>query len=501
MSIAHIWIATRSRHRMVCGLALALSRVVNACAHDRVTAPGSRNPGSGPPAERNSTVLGSAPIPIPATNTNDATVPCCFTKSGAEPMTGTGLTVPAGSFFRVRVDGSITVSTNPAHQSAYPGATYDNDGSYGPGGTGRNNWDLLVLLQGHYTDGSGTKPLSFPNQQSGTSAPDSAMTYVLHTSKELEVQAGGAGVSGVSNGSSGIIGMYTLSSAQTVTVEILTDALRLMATPTRVHPGNNVTFTASVDDGSPMNVSAWHFRPDSGSGGAGDCWWYNPCTTSISRSGTMWVIASIDGGVDSTSAHVTVYSNFTLSVDKSAITYRDSLPFDSVTFAPKLDGATATASRWRWVPDDTSSRASVSCSAGTSKCTGAVFASGTMWAYVDSISGRGDSASAHVTVNCGTGDDILDVPIVRLAAESIWTLSGADSSNIDIRRERMAFIYRDTSSGAVITVIAGLDPAATPCSTGSTEPNPRPGTLIASIHVHPFAVGDSLPASCPPRAG
>ncbi len=187
------------------------------------------------------------------------------------------------------------------------------------------------------------------------------------------------------------------------------------------------------------------------------------------------------------SAHATVYTNFTLDADKPSAKWGD-----TVTFVPKIDGSPASAARWRWVPDDTSTHDNVSCPGGTQQCKKSMLSSGTMWAYLDGT--PGDSASKHVTVDCSTRNSVLDRKDVRDSLATIWTLSNASSSNLASRRERAVAVY--DSAGTIVVKILPVDPASTPCMTLQIEPNPRPGTLLMQVHVHPFAVGDSLPSNC-----
>lgn len=350
----------------------------SACAHDAITRP--QLP-LVPPLRATATSLGTYTIPIPPNNTDNAVV----------PLTGTGIVVPAGVYYRVRVNGTVTVTPNPEHQTVYPGNAYTWAGTYGPGGTG-NYWELEVVLGTRNTDGTGTSSLNLPNIQGGSSAPDSARTAILYASKAVEIQAGRHGIACVTNdnGVHGPIGCYDLQAAEVVTVEQVTDFIHLTAAPGLVHPNHTVTFTATRDDGQSPYVTGWHWDPDPGASGSvtSPCWWYNPCQFSPSGSGTMTVHTNMG---DAT-AHVTVYTAFGLTAAPSTIA-----PEDTVTFTPTADGVATAVARWRWVPADTGG-GPVSCPDGSAVCRQPVSRTGTMWAYTAAGVNQGDSAAATVAV-------------------------------------------------------------------------------------------------------
>src|SRR6185436_8535341 len=96
------------------GLAFALG--LAACEHPSIVTPAARGLGPSESASKTTTVtLGTYSIPIDQTNTvNDA----------LRPNTNTGIFVPAGTYYRIRVKGSVVVSTNPAHLEHFgPGAS------------------------------------------------------------------------------------------------------------------------------------------------------------------------------------------------------------------------------------------------------------------------------------------------------------------------------------------------------------------------------------------
>jgi hypothetical protein len=293
-----------------------------ACFKDQLTAPKvERTPDGGRPLY-SETSLGTSSIPIPLTNTTNGSLPCCYTESGDEDYTGSGITVPAGTFFRIRVNGAVSVSTNPVNQTDYPGWTYSSDGSYGPGGTGTGSSDLLILLRLRYTDGSGYVSAPLMGVTGGSSAPDSAYTDIMNLSKAVEVQYARVGLSGVTSGSHGVVGQYDLGSGQSLEVVQVVNFLTVTANPTAVHAGDSVVFTAARTDGGSISINSWTWAHDASNSwaGPGTCWAFNPCgPRAILYSGTMTVSAGIGSGTTTASAHVTVYTSFSLSEDKTMV--------------------------------------------------------------------------------------------------------------------------------------------------------------------------------------
>jgi hypothetical protein len=299
--------------------------------------------------------------------------------------------IPAGSLYRIRVHGTVTVSPNPAHQAAYPNnPDYSASGAYGPGGIASFG-QLLVIMQLHNTDGSGVSTVSLSNVQTGIGARDTASTQILSTAKAAELWVGRVGIAGSTNDNCchWNIGDYALTASQTVTVEQLTNFVHLTASPAFVHSGQQVTFNVDNDDGTAQSVSGWTWARDPGTNAnaPNGCFWaINPCTAAVFGSGTM--TASTDYGAPS--AHVTVYTNFTLDVDHGTVNIGD-----TATFTPKYDGIPGSATRWRWIPNATAPD-STACPNNTGPCKKAVMQAGTMWAY--SAPSGGDSASKPVTV-------------------------------------------------------------------------------------------------------
>lgn len=457
------------------------------CGSDRPTGPAGSQHRPDVAASHTITSLGTYSIPIPPDNTNSYAICCNYTTtSGAQSMTGTGIVIPAGSLYRVRVHGTVTVSPNPAHQAAYPNnPDYSASGTYGPGGLGSYG-QLLVLMQLHNTDGSGTVTVNLYNPQGGAGGPDTASTPILYATKAAELWVGRVGIGGSTNDNCchWNIGDYALTASQTVTVEQLTNFVHVTATPAFVHSGQQVTFKVDNDDGTPQAVNGWTWTRDPGTNAnpPNGCFWaINPCTAAVFGSGTM--TASTNYGAPS--AHVTVYTNFTLDADNTSPHWGD-----SVTFTPKYDGVAGPAARWRWVPDDSATHDTSACPPSTSSCKKAVTGSGTMWAYTASTVGQGDSASKHVTVTCAVGDSILDSASVRRGLDSALTASSPDSVTWK-RGEQAGYIIRN-ADGSLSTIPLDLTtrPAYSfPCVWGGAN-FPVLRNIVGFYHTHPFTPGE-----------
>jgi hypothetical protein len=104
---------------------------------DNVTSPNTspRSPGDTP--SRTTTTLGTYTMPIAATNTAN---------NGTLSLTPTGYIIPANSYFRIRIRGSVILTSNPAYIAAYGSNCCSENGTYGPGGTAYVN-ELRVQAQ------------------------------------------------------------------------------------------------------------------------------------------------------------------------------------------------------------------------------------------------------------------------------------------------------------------------------------------------------------------
>jgi hypothetical protein len=369
--------------------------VAGSCARDDIAAPNrlSHAPTDGP--RRTTTTLGTYTMPIYATNTAN---------NGTLTLTPTGYIIPANTYFRIRIRGSVIVTSNPAYLAAYGSNCCSEDGTYGPGGTAYVN-ELRVQAQIRYTDNSGTLAVNFPGLGYGPSAPDSAVSAIMFASKAAEVWVGRNGINGSQNDNccNWLIGMYSMAGSQTATVEVLTNFVHLTPAPAAVKAGQTVHFQMSLDDGTPATVWQWSWTKDPGSNanpisGCANAWDF--CN------GTVWGPGTLSGRTDYgwASAHVIVYNNFTVTADSTTV-HRG----DSVTFTSKYDGTPGPAARWKWIPDDTSSD-QVACPSGSSGCRKAIHGPGKMWAFT--ATSGGDSASVHIAA--------LSRKLLLSPSDTIW---------------------------------------------------------------------------------
>lgn len=335
-----------------------------------------------PQADLSPGTLGKYQIPVPPENNRS-------NHGGGAPYTYTGIRIPAYTAYVITVNGRVSTTKNPAWycQGTY---SWPYDGhDYGPLGTG-TNYDLLVNLRVWTFSGANAYvPVSLPGT-GGASGPTEVKTDTLFTWYDQDLEAGRNGIAFACDD----VGGYLMSGSQTLTVEEITNTLKLTPPEYYVHPGTRVTFTASMADGSPLGTTinwAWmadslHARSVGGICGTNA----NPCSVTPTVSGTVRVVGNVLGKMREAKGHVTVYQNFTLESDSTS-----AHPLSNVRFTPKLDGKTAKAARWRWAPQDPTVQDNTTCTADTT-CVKQMVTTGTMWAYLE-MSG-GDSASTAVTV-------------------------------------------------------------------------------------------------------
>jgi hypothetical protein len=122
-------------------------------------------------------------------------------------------------------------------------------------------------------------------------------------------------------------------------------------------------------------------------------------------------------------------------------------------------------------------------------CTTAVRENGTMTVSI-LRGGVRRTAKVHVTaVPCVTNDSILDDPVVRRFADSLWKLSNwTDTAS---RVERAMSVV--DSAGVTIVRIKPVDPTIdNPCRSTVSSISGSGLTLLAIFHTHPAAPGDTV---------
>jgi hypothetical protein len=348
------------------------------------------------------TVLGTATLDVPPENDpSSGGLPANWIDGGGVPVHSSGIQIPPGSSYRVKVSGRITASQNPDFAPTCSlGASFPDEGSYGPAGTGNAGHELHVYLALQENGGVVREIQSFYAEQTGKFAPDSAMSDFIYSAAGGTLLVGRAGMWGVcmDNSTGAHEGKYLLSGSQTVTVETYNEVLKLTAAPSYIKSGTPVTFTARRSDGGTnVTIWAWHWSKDPGVTASGpSCPNSNPCLSGVNGSGTMSVDGIVNGHAYTASAHVTIYNGFALDADQASVYIGD-----TVVFTPRYDGIAGSAARWNWVPSDTASR-DENCTDVTGPCAKLMIVSGRMWAYTDPTPGHGDSAFANVTVQLPT---------------------------------------------------------------------------------------------------
>jgi hypothetical protein len=179
-------------------------------------------------------------------------------------------------------------------------------------------------------------------------------------------------------------------------VTVVPPELTLTASTTTPRVGELVTYTAGTDPDSVPDfaVTGWAFVADDTTlEGTTPACADTTCVESARVAGTMFVYGTLDGRTDTASVHITPVSDFKLTADKLTV-YAGQI----VRFTPLLDGSVVPAGRWLWRPavDDPDDVAA--CGDNTQPCEKTVVAAGTMWAYVSSVSGQGDSAGVQIKI-------------------------------------------------------------------------------------------------------
>jgi hypothetical protein len=330
------------------------------------------------PAERSnmSSILGPTSIPIPANNT---------VGMGTLGSMNTGLSVPINTSFIVKVTGQTTVSNNPAVQQCVANQGIAPTSTIGAAGDAYHQLAVSASVVGS----TGESGLGFWIRDGG----NTLITDTLWAASALNLKVARSGIQGSINGQNCSTGLYLLNSGQTIQVEVL-DGQELSVEPAAaiVRKGTAVSFTVK-SRGAAVTVPSWQFVPASstpanetsacGANGA------NPCVVTVKNTGELRAARYLYGRWRSASASLSVYTDFTLSADRSEV------PLGAtVNFTPKLDGVDGAASRWVWRPASGGTVGDPCISINNGICAYGPATSGTMWAYTNS----NDSASASISV-------------------------------------------------------------------------------------------------------
>jgi hypothetical protein len=170
-----------------------------------------------------------------------------------------------------------------------------------------------------------------------------------------------------------------------------------------VKKGTSSSYAASISDGSTPSIWSWGWVADSGAGSPGTTYScsssLNPCPYIINQSGFPTVMVVINGKKRSTRMHVTAWTSFTLDVDPPTPGTKFYVG-DTAVFRPKVDGQSAPADSWRWVPPASAPTESTNC-APAFLCKQPLPTAGTatMRAYIVGTAGALDSASKTIAIS------------------------------------------------------------------------------------------------------
>lgn len=310
-----------------------------------------------------------------------------------------------------------------------------------------------------------------------------------------------------------------------VSITPLQGTLVLNADSTTVAIGSSVKFwiDSSVVEGKSLGIEVDTVKwvPDGDSDGgeytetraAYACaftGWPLTCSKQILGSGTLEVVAHVNGFRKVQSKHVKVREGAPkLTASRSGVVKGDTVSFQ----ASWTDGhVPVQIDQWKFVPDTTPD-VTGACGSWLNPCKRAIQQSGTMTVK---LVRNGVIRTARARVNvipCPTGDDRLDDPNVRKGFSEMWRQSHADSApgaginpNDPIatgwRKERASWVIL-RANGRFDVVQAKLN-WSTQCSINpvltqydSIKATLSPGdSIVAFAHTHPSMPRDTVYGNC-----
>lgn len=355
-------------------------------------------------------VSGSANIPVPETNTDN---------TGYVPWFSTGIALPERVWIEVRVSGTITLDANPEYTENYcsdPSCTPYAGRTVSPVGIDGGSW-LRVGVRVVMSDGQQIEPKLYLVPGSETDAHVFVWLTtpgVLHVNR-WGVTGGGScwfnrppGYPGPGPCPGGTdyhqAGAYTMSGAQTVTVEAVPPA-EVHARRTWFQPGDTITFDAEVA-GTLVSL-VWSFAegdtlpkasmkpnilrpcPDL----------HLTCRYAPRAPGRMYITVLTSGQ----NVHQGAFSQV-VRIGEPPPLRLDAVPSElefagqEAVFTAAAEGAgSLEIVEWAWtVADAQIAPLTQTCTAGVNPCETAVYESGTMTVSAR-VDGVPDTASATVT--------------------------------------------------------------------------------------------------------
>ncbi|MGH7677579.1 MAG: hypothetical protein ACRENU_03860, partial [Gemmatimonadaceae bacterium] len=189
--------------------------------------------------------------------------------------------------------------------------------------------------------------------------------------------------------------------------------------------------------------------------------------------GPMWGTWCLTYSGSTTLALTRILSQISLTADSTNVGVGSTVTFRHTYTVTSHQGTPLPRQIIRrvWIPDDTSLGGSplevpdsvTACTVvNDSTCTRVIQGSGTM-RYVARVNGQEQTDSVHINAaHCPTGDPILDDPVFRRGADSVWKLSKANDTTQRIERAMLFF----DSAGKKIVVIKPIEPQDNPCRNG-----------------------------------
>lgn len=421
--------------------------------------------------------------------------------------TSPGPTLPNKQLlYRVTAAGNVSVTRTSYWNN---GPTTPAVGSYGPSGyansspTGQTCYAFMSVGS---TSTYGGETWYAPSCLGGSGTPSSHV-YLAGSTTINRASSTGGGQWDCYAPSLGYGPCFSWTDdGQTVTIDRVEAGLDVVAAPSTVSYADTVTVTASISPGGPFDgreipwtIDSTRWAPVFGSQ-ASPCAWNNfvptntgpsrTCRKPFTRSGTLTVFATVNGTAQSKAVSITITPP-TLKVVASA----NMLPAP----APVTFTATVTPSQpnwkpssWTWRPEQGTGGISSDCNWFDNPCTRTISKTGWMKA-VGVVGEYTLTDSVRVSLDCTTGDSVLDNPAFRNELTQAWLTSQMNP------RTEGGFAAFDSSGTLVFRTTPFNAATDTGCRMGNDPVTPYPGSKRYQVHIHPWRLGDIT--NCPSSPG
>lgn len=293
---------------------------------------------------------------------------------------------------------------------------------------------------------------------------------------------------------------YTMTGTQTLTAALV-DPLVVHGTPTTIHPGDSVTFTAALVASIYKNGNTWtwvageagnrqqnQITTDPPSGGVLVGCNASPCVYAPTQSGRMYVQSTDYYGhpMRGSSEYISINSGkLTVTADPKTFRAEDPVTFEAST----TDSSAFTIEGWEFQPDFSVPHFSP-CPPSLKTCTINLPSSGTMFVTA-LVNGNHEIAEVHVSVvTCLTGDSVLDNPVVRDSINKAWNRTHPglpDESRVE--QDGLGLVPAGHLDSTIYEPLsAALNDN---CSSSWPTTFVLPGTYVRFfMHLHPNVEGD-----------